>query len=152
MNKIPKIILIVVIGFLFIWLPVIPVNVVPEITLKVVDTDKKPMPGVTVTQSWMHYSFESTSSVYKDDHNDKVVSDTSGLVTFSEKNIKISVFKFLLGKIAEILYKIVPAHTSVGPSSPFFVVGYDWVDVPWCYPKCPNGEIPKEIVIKEKVN
>lgn len=150
MNKTAKIILVIVVGVLLVLLPVIPINVVPEVTLKVVDEEKNPMPSITVTQSWMHYSFESSSSVYKENHNDKSVSDENGLVTFSEKNISISLFTFILGKMAEMMHKIIPAHSSVGPSSPFFVADYDTVNVPWCYPKCPNGKFPKEIIVRRK--
>lgn len=152
MNKIPKIVLIVLAIILLIWLPIIPINVVPEVTLRVVDEDKNPVSNVTVTQGWMHYSFESTASVYKEDHNDKVVSGMDGLVTFSEKNIRISVFKFFLGKLAEILYKIIPLHTSIGSSNSFGTEGYLSEDK-WCYPpeKCGSRKISREIIIKKKI-
>lgn len=146
MNKRPKIVLIVAAIILFIWLPVIPINVVPEITLRVIDVDKKPMSSISVTQYWIHYSFESSSSKY---HSDETLSDANGYVTFSEKNLTISVFKFLFGKFGEFFIKVIPTHASSGIYSDFVPRGY-LTEGYSCFSKCRDDQL-KEIVIKRKV-
>ena len=146
MTKMPKIIFIVLAVILLLWLPIIPVNVVPEVTLRVVNTDKQPVASMVVFQVWQHWTFESQ------DHRDKVISDENGFVTFSEKKIWVSAFKFLLGMFGEHVLGGIAIHASSGPSNGFGVEGYK-TENKWCYPewKCPNGEISKEIILKEEL-
>lgn len=146
MNKISKIILIVlVIGFLF-SLPITPVQVVPEVTLKVVNADKQPVADATVYQDWQHWTFESQA------HRDQTVSDTNGFVTFSEKSINVSILKFLFWTFFKNTLGIIMIHASFGPHS-HFIATKDfqnkkyWGDIYTCYGSC-KEDAPREIIVK----
>ncbi len=146
MNKKSKIILLIlIVGFLF-SLPIIPVNVVPEVSIRAVDTDKKPVAGITIYQDWQHWTFES------ENHRDEAVSDENGFAVFSTKKIWISAFNFLFNTIAENTIGLVAIHASSGPTSGFGAKDY-LSDNKWCYPesKCRDREVSKEVIIKERV-
>lgn len=111
MSKIPKTISMILILGLLSLLPVITIQVAPEITLKVMDLNKNPVPNAVVFQDWQHWSYES------EEHIDKATSDANGLVNFDKKSITVSTFKFFSGKFGETFVKIIPTHASVGPST-----------------------------------
>ncbi len=144
-NRKLNITLSVIVVAIFIWLPIIPVDVVPEVTLKVINENNQLMTGIKIVQGWQHWTFES------EDHRDEKTSDANGSVTFSEKSIKVSVFKFLFWRLMEIVMKINP-HAGFGPSTGLWAEGYK-SENKWCYPpeKCLNREITREIIIKEKI-
>lgn len=129
---------------IFAFLPQIPVAVVPEVTLKVVGETREAVAGVTVTQFWQHWTFES------EEHKAESVSNANGYVTFTEKKIWVSPFRFLTGVIAEHSVGKVAIHAGSGPSVDFGTKGYK-SEVQWCYPewRCKDREISKIIVIKE---
>lgn len=149
MNKKSKIILLVTAIILFIWFPGIPIKVVPETTLRVMDTNKNPMAEVTVSQDWQHWSFES------ENHKDERISDTNGFVTFSEKSINVSTLRFLFGKFGELFMTVVPTHASSGSYSHFIARKnlenkQYWGDMYSCYGICKEDE-PKEIIVEGEI-
>ncbi len=142
MSKISKIILVVLVVGLLFSLPVISINVVPKITLRVLNVDRNPMANIKIFQDWQHWTFESK------EHREEQASNVDGYVTFTEKSIRISAFSLVLGKLAETM-SIINIHASSGPSSIFGAKDYV-ADGYWCYENCFEDK-PKEIIIKEKL-
>lgn len=130
---------------LFFFLPIVPIQVVPEVSIRAVDTNRNPVEGVTVYQDWQHSTFESQS------HKDETVSDENGFAAFSEKRIWISAFNFLFNTVGENTIGLIAIHASFGPSVGFGATGYKTSNK-WCYPEkiCKNRESAKEIIILEK--
>ena len=142
MSKISKIILTILIFGLLFSLPIISVNVVPEVTVRVLDVDRIPMADIKIFQDWQHWTFESKQ------HREEKVSNVDGYVTFTEKSIRVSVFSLLLGRLSETISNI-NIHAGSGPSSIFGAKDYV-ADGYWCYENCLEDK-PKEVIIKEKL-
>ena len=144
-KKITNLLLIMFGVSLFLWLPIIPIRVVPEVTLKVIDTEGKPMPDNTVIQWWRHWTYDSTL------RKDEVISDLDGTVSFKEKSVWVSIGKFLYGSFGENIWTYIDIHAGFGPDNGFTVKNSLSEDK-WCYPKskCGNKKSLKEIIIKER--
>lgn len=133
---------------LFFFLPIVPIQVVPEVSIRAVDTNRNPVAGITIYQDWQHWTFES------EDHRDETVSDENGFAAFSEKRIWISAFNFLFNTIGENTIGLIAIHASSGPFS-HFIATKDfenkkyWGDLYFCYGSCKENA-PREIVVKEK--
>lgn len=143
MSKISKIILIVLITGLLFSLPIIPIQVVPEVTLKVVDMKGNLMPDTIIVQYWQHWSFES------EDHSDESVSGGDGNVNFPARNIWISAFSLITNKTLENTIGLIAIHSGSGPHSGFRAKNYR-SENKWCYPCGKNMERVNEIVVLEK--
>ncbi len=135
------------IGLLF-SLPIIPIQVVPEVSIRAVDENRNPVPGIVIYQDWKHSTFESQNQ------RDEVISNENGFAAFSEKRIWISAFNFLFNTIAENTVGLIAIHASSGPFSHFIATkDFDnkryWGDLYFCYGSC-RESAPKEIVIKEE--
>lgn len=116
----------------------IPIEVVPEIKLKVINAKDEKISNVTVVQTWQHYSFESES------HEENVVSNKEGIAIFPERKICVSVLSYLLDPVIEKIN--INPHASSGASAYFQVKEYE-VDTVWYEP---GDVIPDKIIIKRK--
>ena len=145
MGKKLTIIIILVGIVVFTFVPIVPIQVVPKVTLKVVDIEGKPMSNIIIIQWWKHWTFESET------HRDEITSDESGNATVPERKIWISLFSYIADKTIENTIGLIAIHESYGPYSGFGAKDYKFENK-WCYPesRCSNREVSKEIVIKEK--
>lgn len=132
------------VGLLF-SLPIVPIRVVPEVTMRAVDANESAIANIVVYQDWTHSTFESQN------HRDENISDVNGFMTFSEKKIWISAFNFLFNTIGENTVGLIAVHASSGPYVGFGATGYKTSNR-WCYPEkvCKNRESANEIIILEK--
>ncbi len=146
MSKKSKIILLILIVGFLLSLPVVPVSVVPEVSIRAVDTNKKPVAGVVIYQEWQHWTYESEA------HRDESVADENGFAAFSAKGIWVSPLRMLFGLFGEYVLGGIAIHADSGPSVGFGAKDY-LSDNKWCYPesKCQGRETSKEVVIKERV-
>jgi hypothetical protein len=143
MNKISKIVLIVLVIGLLSSLPIIPVRVVPEVTLRVVNVEGKPMPNINIVQYWQHWSFESK------DHLDESVSGDDGNVTFPMREIWISVFSLVANEVLGNTLGLIAIHSGGGPHSGFRAKNHK-SENKWCYPCGKDKEKINEIVVLEE--
>ncbi len=90
---------------------------VPEWRIEVENQQRISLSKRSVTQTWVHLTYESTS----DFHEDKKLTDDSGAVVFPERKTSASSINRVWGAIKERI-DILP-HTSYGPHSYVFVDG-----------------------------
>lgn len=139
-----KIFAILIIIGLLLFLPIIPVQVVPEVTLKVINAEGNPLPGVVIIQFWRHWTYDAT------DRRDEVMSNAEGDVTFAEKKIWVSAGKFLYGKFGENVWSYIDIHAGFGPDNGFRAKDYK-SENKWCNP-CNKDRISEnKIVILERI-
>ncbi len=143
MAKKITLILMLIGAIILLFLPIVPVQVVPEVTLKVIDTEGNPMPNLEIIQYWQHWTFESQS------HIDEVRADRKGYVTFSEKKIRISLLSLFVSKVLENTIGLIAVHSGSGPHSGFRSKLFK-SENRWCYPCNKNTKRINEIVILEK--
>lgn len=118
------------------FIPLIPVTVVPEINLMIVDEDGSSIPNANITQVWRHYTYQ-----FGDDRED-VFSDSKGVARFPERIERFSVVHLAFGKAVETIN--INPHASFGPSSFFLPRG----DVSGFASYRPHWPIPTVMVVK----
>lgn len=132
----------------FFFLPIVPIQVVPEVSIRAIDINRNPVGSIIIYQDWKHSTFESEA------HRDEVMSGEDGFATFSKKRIWISASNFLFNTIGEYTIGLIAIHASSGPFS-HFIVAKDfenkryWGDLYFCYGTCKENAL-REIVIKEE--
>lgn len=129
----------ILIGLFFI--PLFPVNVVPEWTLRLVDESGQPVPNARVDQSWKDYSLEFFRSRHFDE---SLSSNADGIVTFPVRNIRVSAFQIVAAKIRGVLL-IMDPHASYGADSHLYCRGSLRCDASYR----PGEELPKVVVVKK---
>jgi hypothetical protein len=123
------------------FVPVIPVNVVPEWELRLIDESGQPVPNVRIDQSWKDYSLE----FYSFGHIDKSLSsDEQGIVRFPARNILVSISQIIAAKIVDVLTSISP-HASYGPHSHVYCLGEFSCSASYR----PGKELPKIVIVKK---
>ena len=138
-------ILILIGAIILLFLPIVPVQVVPEVTLKVVDTEGKPLPNIKILQFWRHWTYDATN------RHIETTSNSEGYVTFSQKQVWTSPFRFLYGKFGEYVWSYIDIHASFGPHNGFRAEDFRSKNK-WCYPDnvCRTKKRVNEIVVFEK--
>lgn len=97
-----KWLILVAVFFIALFVPIFPVEVVPEWSFRLVYEDGQPVPNARVDQTWKHYSLELWSSR----HTDQVTSDVNGMVTFPARSIRASAFQFVAACIRSVLMRM----------------------------------------------
>lgn len=92
-----------------------PVAVAPEWKLTLVDETNKPMPGISVEESWQHYSLEESP------HGETRLTDRNGTTVFPERMYRSSPLWRFVGCVRQIAQSAV--HASCGPHS-WLAIGY----------------------------
>jgi len=95
-------------GIVYLFVPV-HVTVAPEWTVEVKDAEGRPMPGACVVQWWQHYSVED------DNHEESILTDESGLVSFPRRTLRASGWSRIIGAANNLRESGV--HASFGPYS-----------------------------------
>lgn len=119
------------------FVPIVPYTIVPPISLRIVDESGQPVPGITVQQSWQHYTYQFVSSVSESS------ADGEGIVHFPERIERFSVAQLIFGELFRLGSFLNP-HASFGPSSFFLPRG----NVSGHASYRPHEPLPAEMVIK----
>jgi len=136
-----KWLIIVSIFLIALFVPVMPVNVVPEWTLRLVDESGQSVPNARIDQSWKEYSLE----FFRFGHIDESLSsDGNGFVTFPARNIRVSVIQIIVAKIVDIITSINP-HAGYGPQSHVYCRG----NLSCSASYRPGEELPRVIVVRK---
>ena len=98
-----------IIGIGLLLLIPFPYTVVPKWEFTIVDELGQTLPNISVSQSWQHYSFESSG------HREEGVSNSNGVIIFPKRTIYISIGGMIFKPIANTLRT--GFHTSYGASS-----------------------------------
>ena len=131
----------ILVPIVFLFLPLFSVNVVPEMSFRLISEDGQPFPNARVDQSWKEYSLEFWTVAQHYDHT--IISDANGLVMFPPRNIQVSAFEIVAAKIRDVVVSIDP-HSSYGPSSFFLCRGKLICSANYR----PGEEFPKVVVVK----
>lgn len=127
---------IVLVVVFLIFVPIVPISIVPSISLSILDESRNPIPGLPVRQSWQHYTYQFSGD------SAEVLSDSHGVARFPERTARISVGQLVLGQILKVVS--INPHASFGPSSFFLSMGKTSGHVSYS-----EGEpIPTEIIVK----
>ena len=101
-------------------MPVIPVQVVPEWKIKVVDEIGNPLVAETIVQGWKHYTYEFFLPF---EHIDKLVTDDTGTVTFPQRRIFVTPLQMVLAGFRSAMSNF-DLHSSYGPRSSLTCANY----------------------------
>lgn len=93
-------------------IPVMDVEVVPEWSVVLKDSDDAVVAGAVVNEVWTHYSLE----FWKGQHYDKAVSDEMGRISFPARSIRISILQLVAAKVRDVVASVNP-HSSYGPDA-----------------------------------
>lgn len=118
------------------FVPLVPVKVVPEINLLILDEDGSPMSNARITQTWRHYTYQ-----FGDDQED-VLSDSKGVAHFPERINRFSIVQLAFGKAVDAIN--INPHAGFGPSSFFLPRG----NVSGSASYRPHWPIPTVMVVK----
>jgi hypothetical protein len=139
--KKPKSLILIVVFLIALFVPVIPVNVVPEWELRLIDESGQPVPNVRVEQWWKDYSLE----FWRWPHSEESMpSNEEGVIRLPARNILVSISQIIAAKIVDVLTSISP-HASYGPHS--FLVCQGSVNCSARYQ--PGEDMPKVIVVEK---
>ncbi len=122
------------------FIPVIPVNVVPEWPLRLVDESGQPVSNARIDQWWKDYTLEFWRWPHVDE---SMSSDDQGIVRFPARNIRVSVAQFVVAKIVDVVTSINP-HAGYGPHANVLCRGSLSCNVSYR----PGEELPKVVVVK----
>jgi hypothetical protein len=82
------------------------VTIVPRYTVRVLDADGLPFPGIRVIQTWQEYSIQA------DGRDDALTANGEGYARFPVRNVRASVSKRVIGCIHQ--FREYGAHASCG--------------------------------------
>jgi len=99
--------------FAFFALPVIPVEVVPQWTVRVTDEQGHPRPN-TVREIWHHYSFDGSGLNPLYGGEEDLVTDDQGVVVFPERRIHVSLGMWGIATVGTPM-RWINIHASTGP-------------------------------------
>jgi len=113
-------------------------TVVPQWRVRVVDESGTPLANTGVRETWQHYDAESTG------HEEDLVTDHEGYVTFPERKIRAPLAVRIVGRIVN---KVVP-HRGSGPDAFVIVLAPDY-DTWSNNSALPGQPLPTHIVVKK---
>ena len=90
----------------------------PERQLKIVDSDRKPLPNAVVRQTWYQYSLEKRGEV-------DILTNEMGEIFFPKRVIRTRIFSLIFGAIKQV--RDLGIHASVGSDESIgvFAKGYE---------------------------
>lgn len=113
-NKLGLLMILSVLFVMGLFVPTIPVYVIPELKITVTDKDDRPVSGKLVIQRWTHSTFES------DYHTGEEISDENGIVVFPSRWIWESSGGYIIWSVIDMVPVL---HASSGPHAFFLVEG-----------------------------